>query len=316
MPGNLIAELLAKAPEVGPNECAWPGLIAWRFDHPQPPQWLSVKSLAICWTAQGRKRLVVDDEDDEYLCVPSTYLLCRRGMRVRAEILDARPEEPYLSFVLHIDPAVVRSMLSDLIDHRGPIPGSMGAPVAPAAAHLSPVDDDLTDAALRFLGALDAEPDRRVLAPLFLREITYRLMRSEQAARILGAATTERESNPVTGVIAYARRHISEPLTVADLARRAGMSPSALTNAFTLATGMGPYQFVKRMRLDRARELLVQDGMNVSEVARQVGYGSPSYFIAEFKRHFGAPPRKYAQEQRVAVAMSIPAAPEQTDPAV
>jgi AraC-like DNA-binding protein len=79
---------------------------------------------------------------------------------------------------------------------------------------------------------------------------------------------------------------------------------------------MGPYQFVKRMRLDRARELLVQDGMNVSEVARHVGYGSSSYFTAEFKRHFGAPPRKYAQEQRVAVAMRIPAASEQADPAV
>jgi AraC-like DNA-binding protein len=90
------------------------------------------------------------------------------------------------------------------------------------------------------------------------------------------------------------------------------MSPSALTSAFTVETGMGPYQFVKRMRLDRARELLVQEGMNVSEVARRVGYASLSHFITEFKRHFGAPPRKYAEGQRVAVAMRIGDAPGRT----
>lgn len=73
---------------------------------------------------------------------------------------------------------------------------------------------------------------------------------------------------------------------------------------------LGPYQFVKRMRLDRARELLLQEGMNVSEVARRVGYGSLSHFITEFKRHFGAPPRKYAEVQRVAVAMRIGDTPD------
>jgi AraC-like DNA-binding protein len=309
MPGGLVAELLTKAPLIGPNESAWPGLTTWRFDRPQPPQWLTVQSLTICWIAQGRKRLVVDDEDEEYLCEPSTYLLCRRGMRVRAEILEANPEKPYLSFVLQIDPGVVRSISSDLIDHPHPRSGPTDVPVTAAAAHLSTVDQHLMDAALRFLGALDSETDRRVLAPLFLREITYRLMRSEQAVRVLRAATTERESSSVTGVIEYVRRHMSEPTTVADMARRARMSPSALTSAFTVETGMGPYQFVKRMRLDRARELLVQEGMNVSEVARRVGYGSLSHFITEFKRHFGAPPRKYAEGQRVAVAMRIGDAP-------
>jgi AraC-like DNA-binding protein len=68
---------------------------------------------------------------------------------------------------------------------------------------------------------------------------------------------------------------------------------------------MSPYQFVKRMRLDRARTLLVEDDLSVSEVTREVGYASPSHFIAEFKRHFGVTPHAYAEEQRTAVTMQV-----------
>ena len=54
--GDLIAEISAAAPQVGPNPSVWSGLTLYRFTSPMVPQWDQVRSLAVCFVAQGRKR--------------------------------------------------------------------------------------------------------------------------------------------------------------------------------------------------------------------------------------------------------------------
>ncbi|MFD0856829.1 helix-turn-helix domain-containing protein, partial [Actinomadura adrarensis] len=174
--------------------------------------------------------------------------------------------------------------------------------------HVSELGRDLGEVLLRLLRSLGDAEDRRVLTPMYLREITYRLMRAEQVARLLEAADAERERRPVSEVIRYVNDHLAEPMTVADMARHVGMSASALTNAFVDEIGIGPYQYAKRVRLDRACALLIQGDLNVSEVMREVGYTSLSHFINEFKRQFGATPRAYARARREIVAMRVDAA--------
>jgi AraC-like DNA-binding protein len=170
---------------------------------------------------------------------------------------------------------------------------------------VSPFDHDLGEAVLRFLRSLATDADRRVLAPMHLRELTYRLMKVGQVSLLLHAATSERDGDPVGAVTRYIREHLAEPLTVADMAAHVMMSPSALTARFVEATGIGPYQFAKRMRLNHARTLLIQDELTVSQVAGEVGYSSMSYFINEFKRQFATTPGVYARAQRQAVAMRV-----------
>jgi hypothetical protein len=55
--GDLIAEISAAAPQVGPNPSVWSGLTLYRFTSPMVPQWDQVRSLALCFVAQGRKRV-------------------------------------------------------------------------------------------------------------------------------------------------------------------------------------------------------------------------------------------------------------------
>jgi transcriptional regulator GlxA family with amidase domain len=61
----------------------------------------------------------------------------------------------------------------------------------------------------------------------------------------------------MSAVLDYVRARLSEPLTVADMAEQVSLSPSAFAHLFRDVTGKAPYQFLKEMRLDRARELLV-----------------------------------------------------------
>jgi transcriptional regulator GlxA family with amidase domain len=97
----------------------------------------------------------------------------------------------------------------------------------------------------------------------------------------------------VSAVLEYMRAHLSEPLTVADLADLVSLSPSAFAHLFRDVTGRSPYQFLKEMRLDRARELLVDGNLTVARISKEVGYASVSHFISEFRGRFGVTPRAY-----------------------
>ena len=168
------------------------------------------------------------------------------------------------------------------------------AAASPAAqACVSALDQDLLGVVLRFLRAVKDTADRRVLAPLYLQELVYRVLQREQYARLLALAAAESASNPVSAVLEYMRAHLSEPLTVADLADLVSLSPSAFAHLFRDVTGRSPYQFLKEMRLDRARELLVDGNLTVARISKEVGYGSVSHFISEFRGRFGVTPRAY-----------------------
>ena len=86
-------------------------------------------------------------------------------------------------------------------------------------------------------------------------------------------------------------------ITVADMAEQVSLSPSAFAHLFRDVTGKSPYQFVKELRLDRARELLIDGELPVAVVSKQVGYASSSHFISEFGRRFGMTPRAYQEVQ-------------------
>lgn len=105
---------------------------------------------------------------------------------------------------------------------------------------------------LRFLRSTETGADRRVLAPMYLKEMVYRVLQREQYARLLAIAAAEAVSNPVSAVLKYVQGHLTEPLTVADLAEQVSLSPSAFAHLFREVTGRSPYQGVKEMRLDRA----------------------------------------------------------------
>jgi AraC-like DNA-binding protein len=290
--GDLIAELAARATEPGANTVGWPGLVIYRFTSPTGPTWEEIQSLSLCIVAQGRKAVTVDGQT--YVYDPFHYLVLRSHLHFQAEILEASAGRPFLSFVLQIDPVVVRQVSSDMLVRRTTAFRSRAEQARPAEeAFVSAMDTELLGAVLRFLRATSTAADRRVLAPLYLQEMVYRVLQREQYARLLALAEAESASNPVSAVLEYVRDHLSEPLTVADMAELVSLSPSAFAHMFRDITGRSPYQFLKEMRLDRARELLVDGNLAVARISKEVGYASVSHFIAEFRGRFGVTPRAY-----------------------
>src|SRR5580700_8960086 len=267
--GDLVAELAAEAPQIGANTGLWPGLTIYRFTGPAGPTWEEIQSLSLCIVAQGRKAVTVDGQ--RHLYDPFHYLVLASHLHFQAEILEASIGRPYLSFVLQIDPALVRQVSSDMLERRTTAFRSRQAEEqASQQAYVSALDFDLLGVVLRFLRATKTGTDRRVLAPLYLQELVYRVLQREQYARLLALAAAESASNPVSAVLEYVRAHL-----------------------FRDVTGRSPYQFVKEMRLDRARELLVDGDFTVARISKEVGYASVSHFISEFRGRFGVTPRAY-----------------------
>ncbi len=87
----------------------------------------------------------------------------------------------------------------------------------------------------------------------------------------------------------YIEQHFEQDLDIQSIAGVAGMSASTLHEHFKQVTTVSPMQYVKSLRLHKARSML-SSGFKIAEVCYGVGYSSPSQFSREFKRFFGFTP--------------------------
>jgi AraC-like DNA-binding protein len=288
--GELVALIARLAKTEGPTYPAWSGLTFYRFEQKITPHWDEVGSVSLCMVAQGRKRVRIGMVD--YFYDPFHYLVMTRGLRFQAEILQASPEHPFFSFVLQMQPDLVTEVYDSM---NRLVPDLLGNEQIPQSsdAHVTALDQPLAGAVQRFLSALESDVERKLLAPMYLREIVYRLLRAEQRSRLLESAAREVQGNAVTTAICFMKQEMHRPLAVRDLANAVSMSESAFAHVFKATTGAPPLQFLKRLRMEQANKFLLS-GANVSEAADKVGYASLSHFICEFKRYFGEPPKTYA----------------------
>lgn len=90
------------------------------------------------------------------------------------------------------------------------------------------------------------------------------------------------------------------PLTAAALAREVRLSPYHFTRAFSSSMGTTPGRWLTRARVERARDLLEDPGLSVTEVARQVGYKGAPQLTRAFRCQIGESPTRYRELKQVA----------------
>ena len=83
-------------------------------------------------------------------------------------------------------------------------------------------------------------------------------------------------------------------MSLAELAGRVGMSADHLGVLFKAELGMTPVEYRARLRLLRARELLVSTALPIRQIARETGFPDGNYFARVFRKEYGMTPREYA----------------------
>lgn len=98
----------------------------------------------------------------------------------------------------------------------------------------------------------------------------------------------------------HVQERMQEPWRVAEMARLAHLSPSRFAVLYTKLLGVSPMEDLIHARLQRARALLTDGGISVSDVADRAGFGSVCHFSRLFRKHVGCSPRDY--HRRLVVA--------------
>lgn len=107
-----------------------------------------------------------------------------------------------------------------------------------------------------------------------------------------------RMDDRVLAVIEYVGRHLTDPLTISDLAAVANLSPSRLGHLFAEQVGTSPQQFVQARRIGLAKQLLDLTTRPIAAIAAEVGYPDPLYFSTRFRRQVGLSPSAYRSRSR------------------
>lgn len=242
---------------------------------------------ALCLVVSGRKRVYLNDLITEY--GSNGHLVISQDLPVLGQVVEASPQEPYLCIHLRIEHAEINQIV---LDHGLPREPEGATMQAAKGLYVETTPAPLMDAILRLVRLLDTPADLAAIAPLVRREIVYRLLTSPNGWRIARTAKADCYDQRIARVIAVLRTRFREPIGVPELADIAHLSPSALHLHFKTVTSFTPLQYVKQLRLQEARRLLVTTDLDAAAVAFEIGYESPSQFSREYARMFGQPPAR------------------------
>lgn len=152
-----------------------------------------------------------------------------------------------------------------------------------------------------------------ILKPIPFETLTQALLRAQKSvqqekyqamlkhygkeyAKKLGADSAEPVSGTIEAATEYINRHIGEDFSVEILAGYVHMSPRNLNRLFRKEYEMSVGEYITYRRMLLASELLKKPTYSVTLVSDQVGYSNYSYFIKQFKKHYGCTPKEYQRQ--------------------
>jgi AraC-like DNA-binding protein/ligand-binding sensor protein len=106
-------------------------------------------------------------------------------------------------------------------------------------------------------------------------------------------APADSEPAPVVNAKQFVQSHVEEPLTLARIVQHVNISRFYFCKLFKKATGMTLTEYIARVRVEKAKSLLVDPSLRISEGVYASGFGSIPRFNSVFKRHVGMPPTEY-----------------------
>ncbi len=97
----------------------------------------------------------------------------------------------------------------------------------------------------------------------------------------------------IQSAIDYIYNNCSNDISLSDVADFVSLSPNHFGHLFLKSTGLTYSNFLLQLRLENAKSLLLENNLPLSEICKEVGFNSASYFIKKFKEFYGVTPRNY-----------------------
>ena len=281
---RLANSLAGHAPHDGAFPLRLPGTYAVRLSQMNSEASYSTLGPAVCIVAQGAKVVMLGGDVLEY--DPAHFLVFAVDLPVSSQVIRATRKDPYLGFVMDVDPARVAELAVRVYPR--------GVPKAPdnRGLYVGRSTDDIVDAVTRLLDLMTRPEDASLIGPLVIDEILVRLLRTAIGPRVAQIGRPKSGVQRVAKAASWIRAHFAQPVTVEEMAGSVHMSASSFHQRFKAVTSMSPLQYQKVLRLHEARRLMLFQDMDATDACRRVGYVSPSQFSREYARFFGKAPIK------------------------
>jgi transcriptional regulator GlxA family with amidase domain len=160
---------------------------------------------------------------------------------------------------------------------------------------------DLVCAFRRRLAA-DEHPAGKAISRLIAEEIILRVLVTPAGPMLKRLYNPSSVENRIRRSVGWMQKHYRESFDVSMLAADAGMSEATYYRHFKSLINVSPRQYIKHLRLTHARRLMIDEKLDASRAAFEVGYESPAHFNREFKRLFGDSPKRHVQQEAAAEA--------------
>lgn len=238
---------------------------------------------------KGRKTMYMGNKVHRY--GPGDCLVLGVPVPVECEAV-AINNEPLLGLTVDVESQTLQRLVNIMRQYQPQLTAPCETDCGVSSVQL---DDEGIDACVRLLKALCDPVEAEALAANIVNEIIFRVLTGPQGHILLGLANHDGHYARVARSLKTIHTKYPQALTVEELAKEAHLSVSAFHRAFKQVTLESPLQYLKKVRLSKAKDLILLDGRKANEAARLVGYSSPTQFSREFKRQYLQSPGKLAR---------------------
>ncbi|MDD2449919.1 MAG: AraC family transcriptional regulator [Sulfurimonas sp.] len=220
--------------------------------------------------------LVYDSKN--YLVVPTTLPLeCETY---------ASQEESFISLIVSIDKKMMYEII-DSVSKKEAIKSNKNS----IGIFSDIVTSNIEDLTLRLLNILQSSEESKILGASIIKELFYRIAVGENSNFLHKMFLDNNNEAKIARALKIIHTECETKLDIPNLAKEEDMSVSSFHNHFKKITSHTPLQYIKKIRLNKAKDLISKQGYQVVDAAYEMGYDSASQFSRDFKGYFGYPPK-------------------------
>ena len=268
----------------GTMETIIPGVYFHRATKSSPRQPLIYNS-GIIIVGQGHKIIHFPEHQIRYGA--GDYLVLGVPVPLECEAFTDN-DLPVMGIAIDINPAMLHKLVNQIMQHKPLSASSSSAQIG--AVQSATLDTAMELITHRLLTVLNNPLEAEIFGEDIVKELVYRVLCGPQGNTLIGLAMHDGHYARIARTLSTMHSSYANQITVEGLAEDVNMSVSSFHRAFKQITFESPLQYLKKVRLAKAKELITASGSKANEAALRVGYTSPSQFSREFKRLFNKTP--------------------------
>ena len=233
---------------------------------------------------QGKKIGYLPNKKFEY--DKNNYLVVPITLPFECETFASK-DEPVIGLTININKQMMIDIISSLSieEKKESNQTSMGV-------FQGRVTSEIEDILYRLVKVLQSKQESDILGDSILRELYYRIATGENAHFLHKMFLEQQKEAKIAKSLKKIHDNFNQSIDVTSLAKEEQMSVSSYHRYFKEITSYTPLQYIKKIKLNKAKELIENKKLQVNDTAYEVGYISVSQFSRDFKNYFGFPPKE------------------------